>query len=61
MLPMGRGGRRWLGESGGEEDGGDQATAYSDLEGMYRGDGVKLASALTSDTRGNGHRLQLGW
>lgn len=60
MLPMGRGGRRWLGESEGEEVGGDQATAYSGLEGMYREDGVKLVSALTSDTRGNGHTLHLG-
>lgn len=34
---MGRGGRNWLGESGGAEVGGDQATAYSDLEGRNRG------------------------
>ena len=59
---MGRGGRSWLGESGGEEVGGDQAIAYCDLEGMYREDGAKLRSALTSDTtRGNSHKLQLGW
>lgn len=59
---MGRGGRSWLGESGGEEAGGDQATAYSDLEGTCQEDGAKLPSALTSDaTRGNSQKLQLGW
>ena len=31
------------------------------MEGIYREDGVKIPSALTSDTRGNGHKLQLGW
>jgi len=45
-----------------KEVGGHEATAYSDLEGIYREDGAKLPSALTSDTtRGNGHKLQLGW